>query len=253
MISEDRAFRTAPRVPAGELVYAIGDIHGELYLLDKLLGRIVEDAAFTSARRRSLIFVGDYIDRGPDSAGVVDRLVSGLPEGFDPVFLKGNHEAFLLEFLEHPEVLDAWLHNGAVQTLASYGIDPPTADWPRADYAGCRDAFLAALPESHRAFFGTLQLWESRGDYLFVHAGVRPGVPLESQSERDLLWIRDDFLASRRHFGKVVVHGHTPGREPVVRPNRIGIDTGAFVHGRLTALRLFGDQQSFVTAEPGLE
>ena len=235
--------------PEGTLIYAVGDIHGQLHLLDALLEQIIADAGRTGAQRRVLVFVGDYVDRGPDSAGVIERLLSGLPEGFDVRCLMGNHEAILLKFLDDPEMFEHWRMNGAEATLASYGVDAPGRDASASALAACRDRFASALPPAHLAFLNALPLFASFGGYLFVHAGIRPGVPMQDQSRKDLMWIREDFLDSGDDFGAVVVHGHTPGPEPVIRPNRIGIDTGAFVNGRLTALRLFGEARDFLSAE----
>ncbi len=236
----------AASVPAGDLVYAIGDIHGCAGLLDELLGLIVYDAGTIEATRQILVFLGDYVDRGPDSAGVIERLVSGLPEGFRSVFLKGNHEAIMLDFLHRPDRLDRWLLNGAEATLASYGLDVGGFDWHWGDEAGCRDDLVAAMPETHLAFLNGLGLCETVGDYFFVHAGVRPGLALDRQRPDDLVWIRDDFLGSTANFGKIVVHGHTPVDKPEIRPNRIDIDTKAWLSGKLTALRLHGNTQTFL-------
>ena len=236
-----------PSLPAGQLLYAVGDIHGRADLLATLLSLIEADAAKSKhAERRTLVFVGDYVDRGPDSRDVVDRLISGLPEGFDAHFLKGNHEAILLDFLDDAGRLDHWLMNGGDATLSSYGVDcqPSLRGW--ADQEQCRKAFVAALPDAHRRFFESLKLSQSFGDYLFVHAGVRPGVALDAQDPDDLVWIRGEFLDSEMPFGQIVVHGHTPAKEPVLRVNRIGIDTGAYFSNRLTALRLEGSSRSFL-------
>ena len=158
--------------------------------------------------------------------------------GFETHFLKGNHEAILLDFLAEPWRLDHWLLNGGDATMESYGVDTARLARLGAPPEVWRTAFAEALPEAHLRFFRSLKLSVSFGDYLFVHAGVRPGVPLAAQLEADLVWIRAPFLNHSEPFGKIVVHGHTPVREPVMRPNRIGIDTGAVFTGRLTALRL---------------
>ena len=205
-------------MPQGQLIYAIGDIHGRSDLLALLLDKIAADAAQgKEAKRRTLIFLGDYIDRGHDSRRVVDMLLGALPQGFDAHFLKGNHEAIMLDFLEDPSFLGQWLANGADATFAA------RMEWiSRCSSAKGRrrtrgEHFLASLPEAHRDFFETLELAVAFGDYLFVHAGVRPGVPLEAQDPHDLVWIRAPFLQSNADFGKIVVHGHTPGTEPVIR------------------------------------
>ncbi len=236
------------RVPDGMLLYAVGDIHGQLHLLDALLEQMLVDSGTVQAPRRVLVFMGDYIDRGPDSAGVIKRLASGLPVGFEVYCLMGNHEDILLKFLDDPQTLGHWLRNGAETTLASYGIETPGSDASAADHTRCRDRFAAALPSAHLAFLKRLLLHVSFGDYLFAHAGIRPGVALADQGRRDFLWIREGFLDSDADFGAVIVHGHTLGSEPVVRPNRIGIDTGAFVNGCLTALRLFREERDFLSA-----
>ena len=226
-------------MPQGQLVYAIGDIHGRADLLALLLAEIESDSARSKdAKRRTLVFLGDYIDRGHDSRRVVDMVLDDLPAGFDAHFLKGNHEAIMLDFLDDPSYLGHWLANGADATFRSYGLDVAELVGRGAAPEVWRRAFLASLPETHRDFFEALELAVSFGDYFFVHAGVRPGVPLEAQDPNDMIWIRGPFLQSEDDFGKIVVHGHTPGRDPVIRANRIGIDTGAVYTDRLTALRL---------------
>jgi serine/threonine protein phosphatase 1 len=235
-----------PTLPEGLLLYAVGDIHGRLDLLESLLGLIERDATSRQADQRILVFVGDYIDRGPDSRGVVERLISDPPQGFEAHFLKGNHEAILLDFLEDAWRLDHWLMNGGDATMRSYGVDTERLAHGGAAPEAWREAFAEALPATHLRFFRELQLSVSFGDYLFVHAGVRPGVPLAAQSEADLIWIRGPFLSHADPFDKIVVHGHTPEPEPVARQNRIGIDTGAVFTGRLTALRLEGGAREFL-------
>jgi serine/threonine protein phosphatase 1 len=233
-------------VPEGELLFAIGDIHGRVDLLNRILAQIESDVASQQANEKTLVFVGDYVDRGPDSRGVIEILLHGLPESFSAHFIKGNHEAMLLHFLDDPNRLDHWRMNGGEPTMASYGVDVVGLKASGASTNAWRDAFMNRLPPAHLDFYRHLALEVSAGDYLFVHAGVRPDVPLDDQDEHDLLWIRDEFLDSAENLGKVVVHGHTPTVAPVVRPNRIGIDTGAVFSGKLTALRLYGANRSFL-------
>lgn len=235
-----------PSVPPGDLLYVIGDIHGRADLLTDLLHQIETDALGEDAERKRLIFVGDYVDRGPDSRRVVEILLDQRPESFQASFLKGNHEALLLDFLADAARLRAWRINGGDATMLSYDVDVAGLEQAKASPEHWRAAWKDALPQSHRSFFEALELQMSFGDYLFVHAGVLPGVPLDAQHEDDLLWIRDEFLNYPGAFGKVVVHGHTPCTLPDRRANRIGIDTGAVFTGRLTALKLKGGSQSFL-------
>jgi serine/threonine protein phosphatase 1 len=232
------------RVPEGHLVIAVGDVHGRLDLLGSLWAKIEGTARASAARERSLIFLGDYVDRGLQSRQLVDRLLAGFP-GFDSVFLKGNHDETLLQFLDDPQLGEVWRNFGGLETLRSYGVQHrPGGSWSQT-----RAEFSARIPDAHLKFFQSLRLYYAIGDYLFVHAGVRPGLALEHQTEHDLLWIRDEFLNSTMSFGRIVVHGHTPERQPVVRPNRIGIDTGAYMTGALTALVLEGSTQRFLSTE----
>lgn len=234
-------------IPQGDVVYAIGDIHGRSDLLAKLLSLIERDAAqLPPSARKTLVFLGDYVDRGPDSRGVIEMLCHGLPAGFEAVFLKGNHEAFLLDFLTDPTLLGSWCRNGGEQTLASYGVDCARLARENAPPDVWQEAFASALPPAHLAFLRALRLTYELGGYAFVHAGVRPGIPLDAQDPADLLWIRHEFLDSQEPFGKIVVHGHTPKPDPVVRDNRIGIDTGAVFSDRLTALRLEDGRRDFL-------
>ena len=237
---------TTPKLPEGELLYAVGDIHGRSDLLATLLRAIEADAAASEAEKRTLVFLGDYVDRGPDTRGVIEMLISGLPHGFEAHFLTGNHEALLLGFLDDPSSLDAWLLNDGDVTMASYGVDVDALYRARARAGEWRGAFAASLPEAHLSFFRDLKLSVAHGDYLFVHAGIKPGVPLAAQTEDDLVWIRRPFLDWNHPFEKFVVHGHTPAHEPVTRANRICVDTGACFTGRLTALRLEGDTRRFL-------
>lgn len=236
-----------PSVPPDTVVYAVGDVHGRDDLLAELHERIAADAAGRSASRRVLVHLGDYVDRGPASRQVVDRLTQRPLPGFEIVTLMGNHERLLIGFLEgDPADAVCWIRNGGAATLASYGVEPPTGlHGLLAAYEG----FVEALPEEHRRFYETRPLTHRVGDYVFVHAGVDPRRPLDDQDERTALWVREPFLNNPEWMGAMIVHGHTPAREPVIRPNRIGVDTGAFASGVLTALVLEGTSRSFIQAK----
>jgi len=233
----DATEETSLRVPEGRAVYAIGDIHGCLAPLARLERKILADATARGAKERVIVYLGDYIDRGPDSAAVLDHLIERPLPGFRTVHLCGNHEDYMLRFLADPSVGSDWHYNGGDATLGSYGLDP-AGEWRR-----LRAELAQALPLRHRRFLERLRLFHIEGDYLFVHAGIRPGLPLERQSREDLLWIRGSFLNSERRHEKIVVHGHSITREADIRPNRIGIDTGAFLSGRLTCLALEGTER----------
>lgn len=244
----DRKTGSGATVPAGSVVYAIGDIHGESAKLDRLHAAIRADAARRAAARRVAVYVGDYVDRGRDSAGVIDRLVGNTLSGFERVFLMGNHEEFLIQFLELPTTWSGWFANGGDRTLESYDVDARTFDMFTADASALRDELAARIPEAHRRFLDSLVLHHVEGGYLFVHAGIRPGRSLRQQSRADLLWIRDSFIHSDEDHGYVVVHGHTPCDAPQFRANRIGIDTGAVYGGKLTALVLEGAARAVLQA-----
>lgn len=232
-----------------ELVYAIGDVHGSLSLLDDLLDRVAADAcAAPGVVRRTLILLGDYIDRGPDSAGVIDRLDRLAMPGFAIRYLLGNHELAMLDFLRDPAAGRGWLRFGGVATLASYGVtDIRDMDDPVA-LTALRDRLRHNLPARHLAFLENLEPMATVGDYAFVHAGVRPGAPLAEQCLDDLCWIRDPFLSFAGRHDKRIVHGHSISPFPDVRDNRIGVDTGAYAGGPLTALALRGSGIRFLQA-----
>jgi serine/threonine protein phosphatase 1 len=223
-----------PSLPAGLRIYAVGDIHGRLDLLDELLSRVNADVALRPTARPVFVFLGDYIDRGPSSRETIDRLIElgGMNEC---VFLKGNHEQIAIKCLSDPSLFDRWMRLGGVETLVSYGVAPGNMAHGR-QIVELQSAFHGALPQAHFRFFRDQQTSFACGDFFFAHAGVKPRVELSRQAENDLLWIRGEFLSSNEDFGKIVVHGHTPTRGIEVRPNRINIDTGAFATGRLTCL-----------------
>jgi serine/threonine protein phosphatase 1 len=239
-----KVLKQKPRVPAGKRIYAVGDVHGRADLLFSLLLRIDDDLSARPNADSVHVFLGDYIDRGPDSRQVIDLLIARR-RGHDMMLLKGNHEDCVLRFLSDPNVLSEWKTIGGLNTVASYGVTPPRHDDPRSQHE-IAAALDQTIPESHRQFLSSLVLSFSCGDFFFVHAGVRPGIPLQQQSQQDLLGIREDFLWHEENFGKVVVHGHTPTKVPDVRPNRINIDTGAYATGRLTCLVLQADRRVFI-------
>jgi serine/threonine protein phosphatase 1 len=231
-----RRKRHRPRLPEGIRIYAIGDVHGRADLLDRVFTQIDAHIAAHPAVRPVQVLIGDYIDRGPNSREVLDQLIRRA-ETNEVVLLKGNHETFVPEFLRNPAMLQSWSKMGGLETLMSYGLTPPL----NADALTQKQlaiALQAALPKSHLVLLASLQSSFACGEFFFVHAGVRPRVPLEQQRDEDMLWIRDDFLLHEEQFGKIIVHGHTPVHEVDIRPNRINIDTGAYATGRLSCLVL---------------
>ncbi len=233
-------------MPEGRRVYAVGDIHGRIDLLNKLLARIDEDSAARGPADVLVIFLGDLIDRGPDSCGVVDRLIDYSRGPAATRFLMGNHEEVFLRAVGGDlKSLRFLLRIGGRATILSYGV---TEDEYRAlDFEALSAELQARVPTEHVTFLSTFEECVEAGDYLFVHAGVRPGVDLADQKPSDLRWIRDDFLLHREDFGKLVVHGHSISEDIDVQPNRIGIDTGAYESGRLTAIGLEGTERWFLS------
>jgi len=240
-----------PQTPADTVVYAIGDIHGRLDLLDRMHRQIADDAMRRAASRRQVVYLGDYASRGPDTAGVVDRVCAWLPEGFERITLKGNHEDLLLRFLDGEiDTGRHWLDYGGLEAMSAYGV--VIAEREARDDASVialGEDLAERIPTSHLEFFRGLQTRYRSGGYFFVHGGVRPGVPLEEQSDRDCLWIRKTFLNSDADHGAMVVHGHSISDEPELRHNRIGIDTGAYRSGILTCLVLEGEARSFLQTQ----
>ena len=239
-------------IPSGQRVYAIGDIHGRFDLLDALHGSISEDASESPGLENTIIYLGDYIDRGSQVYEVVDTLASGAPAGLNKIYLKGNHEDMMRGFLSGTFPFGTWLVNGGDATLVGYDVDIPNLTWANAlafgeidvderEEAEIRATLADKLPETHANFLDRLILYHRCGDYIFVHAGVRPGVPLEQQDPEDLIWIREKFLRSKKDHGGVVVHGHSIFDDVDIRPNRIGVDTGAWRTGCLSCLVLEGN------------
>ena len=230
------------RTPPDTRLYVIGDVHGMDDLLASAHAAIAADLAARPAPDHRIIHLGDYVDRGPASASVVDRLARLSLHDSHVICLRGNHDDMLLAFLADPgRIGPDFLANGGGETLRSYGVTGPEYD--PADLAR---RLAAAMPARHSDFLRGLAHSARFGDFFFCHAGVRPGVELDRQTQEDLTWIREPFLSDRRDFGAVVVHGHTPVREPEVRPNRINLDTGAVFGRRLTTLALDGAAHRFL-------
>ena len=245
LFRSNRGLAAAPRVPEGTRVYAVGDIHGCDDLLAAMHRQIRADADAAPEERKVVVYLGDYVDRGTNSRAVIETLVSDPLDGFERVMLCGNHDAWMLEFLDDIDVGMPWLFNGGGATLLSYGVAGDARSL-RNSLDQTQEAFRRALPAAHRRFLADLRLTYREGDYLFVHAGIRPGVAFEQQQPQDLLWIREGFLDSDADHGCLVVHGHTISEMPESMPNRIGIDTGAFATGRLTCLVLRGTERRFL-------
>lgn len=234
------------RTPEGMRLYAIGDVHGMDDMLAEAHARVAADVAERPDFDHRIIHVGDYVDRGPASAGVIDRLARLTAADPRVVCLMGNHDELMAGFLTAPMLSGPnWLANHGATTLATYGVDVPDG-LNFADLPALAARLAAAMPATHAAFLAALPRSVQFGDFFFCHAGIRPGMALERQDPNDLVWIREPFLSSARDHGAVIVHGHTPGPAPVVRPNRIDIDSGAVFGGPLTVLALDGTEHRFL-------
>lgn len=239
----------SPTVPDGRRVYAVGDIHGRADLLCRLLSLIEADNEEQDDAHVTLIFLGDYIDRGPDSPDVLDILRGRHAFADRVVALRGNHEDALLNFIEDPVRGRIWLDWGGMATLMSYGVRPRASLSPEDRLRSMGEQLDRNLPDAHRAFLQGLPLQETVGDYLFVHAGVNPRLPLGRQEAFDLTTIRSPFLDWGEPLEKMVVHGHSISEAPEFHSWRIGIDTGAYATGRLTALALEGLDQRIIATD----
>lgn len=230
-------------VPDDTVVWAVGDVHGQDDLFDAMASAIEGDAAEAQARRRVVILLGDYVDRGLGSHRVIDRIFelrqALAAQGVELVLLKGNHEDLLLRFIDNFSTGPAWMAVGGSETLLSYGIQPPAIN-DLEGWEAASNLLLTSMSLEHLLFYEELLLHYQVGDYHFVHAGVRHGVPLDAQAPEDMLWIRDSFLKDTRAFDKMIVHGHTPGPEVFSDHRRICLDTGSYATGVLTAIRLEG-------------
>jgi serine/threonine protein phosphatase 1 len=241
--------------PEGMRVYAIGDVHGQRTMLADMHEAIMMDLLSGDAPQEThVVYLGDYVDRGPDSKGVIDDLIARRDrgDGVAKTFLLGNHERGMLSFLENGSHAESWLHWGGVQTLHSYGVEQDKEILLPAEIEGAIEALNAVLPDDHRAFLKTLEPYQVIGDYIFAHAGIDPQKSLEQQSLQDLTFIRQPFLSWHKDpqytpFEKRVVHGHTISKEPMLRPHRIGVDTGAYEDGgKLTCVVLEDESVRFL-------
>lgn len=224
------------KFPEGRVGFAVGDIHGRSDLLRHALDRLARERDKLGADKEPLlVFLGDYVDRGPDSPGVIDLLIERAGEGFETHFLKGNHEAAMLAFMEDPLLHRGWLTHGGLETMVSYGVRPlPSIAAADGAIIAAAEKLKELVPSSHLEFLNGLEKYVVAGDYLFVHAGVDCGRPLDSQTEEDLFWARKKFISDKRRYSHFIVHGHTPVDAPYGDERRICIDTGAYATGRLS-------------------
>jgi serine/threonine protein phosphatase 1 len=241
--------RPPARVPDGCVVWAVGDIHGRADLSGPLIAAIRADLIGASASRKVIVFLGDHVDRGPDSRGVLDQIAEVLADpALEVHTLRGNHEERMEAFLNQPDLGPGWCDYGGREALMSYGVAPPVMKGDAEGWAAAATALRDALPDSHLRLLQNQAYSVTIGDYFFAHAGARPGVALEDQSPDDLMWIRQPFLEHAALFEKVVVHGHTPTDSVVSDARRIGVDTGAYGTNVLSAVRLEGETRALLQA-----
>jgi serine/threonine protein phosphatase 1 len=239
--------KAKPSVPDGVRLFVIGDIHGRHDLLAILSNKIDTKIAHTPAARNILIFLGDYIDRGVHSKEVIEHIIAlKNRRDIEVIALKGNHEDRLLVFLENSATGASWFRFGGEAAVLSYGIKPATKEASPSYFTDIQTRLKAAMPQTHLEFLSNLPVTAECGDYFFVHAGVNPAYPLNRQNEADLIWIRETFLSSQKDFGKIIVHGHSIQFDVEFKPNRIGIDTGAYATGKLTCLVLEGENRELI-------
>ncbi len=245
----NRPARAASRTPSDCVIWAVGDIHGRSDLADRLIQAIRADLYAAAAKRKVVVFLGDYVDRGLDSKGVLNQLVNlAADPALEVHLIRGNHEERMEAFFHDPEAGPSWCDFGGRDTLASYGVSPPPMRGDARAWADASRALAEALPASHRDLLADLENSVSIGDYFFAHAGARPGIALAVQSPEDLMWIRQPFLDHSGLFEQVVVHGHTPVEAVYSDARRIGVDTGAYLTNVLSAVRLEGETRTLLQA-----
>ncbi|GAA4106697.1 metallophosphoesterase family protein [Aminobacter aganoensis] len=238
------------RGPESIRIYAIGDIHGHLDLLTEMHARIAAEIERDKVADWRIVHLGDLVDRGPDSRGVIDYLIAATARDSRNIVLTGNHDVGLLDFLALPDPEGLFARHGGKETARSYGVGLNMSDAQSLMQGHAQ--LVAAVPDSHLRFLRALPYSASFGDFFFCHAGIRPGIPLDQQDPQDLIWIRNQFLNHPGLHPKVVVHGHTPQAEPEVLANRVNIDTGVFYSGALTALVIDGaEKRLFSVEKPG--
>jgi serine/threonine protein phosphatase 1 len=235
------------RTPENTRIYAIGDIHGCCELLKKIHQKIIDDAKAHDHKDIVVVYMGDYIDKGPKSKEVIDSLINNPFDGYKKIFLKGNHEWVMMNFLNNPEIGTSWLRYGGDETLKSYGVNIHSANGQKKSNQQLSEDLERVISADHMAFYDKLRLSHVEGDYFFVHAGIRPGVEIEDQNQEDLLGIREEFVKYKKPFDKKVIFGHTIFDKAINQSNKIGVDSGAYLFGRLSCVVLDDYEVNFIT------
>jgi serine/threonine protein phosphatase 1 len=237
-------------VPEDTCVYAVGDIHGRLDLLKEMNQKIIDDMKKNPCARKVVVYLGDYIDRGRESKGVISELISNPIAGAEIIHLRGNHEQTMIDYFGDKELAASWFLWGGAATVRDYGVGEWDKHGRRLNLTEVHEQFVNAVPDDHKEFIRALPYTHEEGDYVFVHAGFRPHLPMDEQNSHDMMTIRDTFIKSAYDFGKMVVFGHTVQEEVFKAPGRLGIDTGAYATGVLTAVVLCGSEQRFLQTSP---